>query len=316
VTRVVHMGDGVFRDAVVPTCVVTMRKPHRPRNLVRVITEVEDLPGGRFEATDIRQSRLLAEPHFAFNVHASEAVDEILEAVTASSVRLGTLLDIKEGIKTGDDAVFLSDSSAGPRSRKVLKGRDIDRYVIHPARRYVDYDPDRLSRPQRPEHFEVPEKLLVRRVGDRLVAAYDGAQHYCVHTLYTARPRTEGAYPLKFLLALLNSRLLQFVYRKTNPQKGKVFPEVRIYALNGLPVPTLSTPSHRARADRIAEFADRALEAAASLASAASPRDRDIHDRRLASASEELEAEVYRLFDLSADQVAAVERARRASTSR
>ena len=307
-TRVVHMGDGVFRDAVVPTCIVTMGKPHRSRNLVRVITNVEDLAGARFDSADVRQSRLLAEPHFIFNVHASDAVDELLKTVTASSVPLGTLLDIKEGIKTGDDAVFLSDRRIGPRSRKVLKGRDVDQYAILPARRYVEYDPDRLSRPQAPDHFEVPEKLLVRRVGDRLVAAYDESQHYCVHTLYTARARRESACSLKFLLALLNSRVLHFVYRKTNPQKGKVFPEVRIYSLNNLPVPSLSTPARREQAERIGELADRAVAAATSLASAASPRDRDVHGRELAAAREELDARMYRLFGLSAGQVAAVER--------
>jgi hypothetical protein len=315
-TSIVHMGDGVFRDAVVPTCIVTMRKPHRPKNVVRVIGDVEDLAGGELDRTDVRQARLLAEPHFAFNVHASDAVDEILEAVTAASVSLGTLLDIKEGIKTGDDAVFLSDRPAGPRSRKVLKGRDVEQYAILPSRRFIEYDPDRLSRPQRPDHFEVPEKLLVRRVGDRLVAAHDRSQHYCVHTLYTARPRSDGGYPLKFLLALLNSRVLQFVHRKTNPQKGKVFPEVRIYSLNDLPVPSLSTGARRERADRIAGFADRVIEAAAGLASAASPHDRDARGRELSAVREELEAEIYRLFGLSADQVAAVERFCRASRPR
>ncbi|HTP25923.1 MAG TPA: N-6 DNA methylase, partial [Anaeromyxobacteraceae bacterium] len=106
----VHMSDGVFRDAVVPTCILTTRTPCKLKNVVRVGTNVQALADETFQSGNIRQSRFLAQPHYVLNVHASDTVDELLSAVMASSVPLGTLLNIKEGIKTGDDKVFLSDS--------------------------------------------------------------------------------------------------------------------------------------------------------------------------------------------------------------
>lgn len=307
-TNLVQLGDGVFRDAVVPTCILTTRKPSKSKALIRVITDVEDLEAGKFESTCVRQSRFLAEPNFLFNLGASDQVDAILKQATSESFPLGTILNIKEGIKTGNDSAFLSDKRQSLKSRKVLKGRDIEPFAVLPANRYIEYDPTRLSRPQSPQHFEVPAKILVRRVGDRLVAALDEAQHYCVHTLYTARKIGESQHSLWFLLALLNSRLVNFVYRKTNPQKGKVFPEVRIYSINNLPVRTIDTPSLQRRADLIADLARRAASTASMLASADSPHDREVYGRQFAAVRDQVDSEVYALYGLTPKQVAEVEK--------
>jgi hypothetical protein len=308
-SHLAHLGDGVFRDAVVPTCILVWRnaKP-KAHAEVEVVTEVRNLAAEDFEKTAIEQARFLALPNAALNVNASEATESLLAKVAEDSVTLGSLLNVKEGVKTGDDATFLSDEPKGRRSRAVLKGRDIEHFEILPTQRFIDYDPARLSRPQTPEHFEVPEKLLIRRVGNRLVAALDSKQHYCVHTLYTARMLPEEKeYGLPFLLAVLNSRLLGCIYRRKNPPKGKVFPEVRIWALNELPVPQLSTPERRKSAAVIKALAERAM-ALAPRARTATGHERAVAARELGAVREQIDQEVYRLYGLSAKQVTEVER--------
>jgi hypothetical protein len=174
-------------------------------------------------------------PNFQFAVEQDDASRELIARIAAVGKRLGDIVDIKEGIKTGDDKEFVSDLATSPLSLPVVRGRHIERFAVR-EHAFITYDVDRLSRPQRLEMFQLPEKLFIRRVGTTLTAARDTAGYLCLHTLYVARARPGVSLPLRYLVALLNSALMGWIYDQTNMRKGDEFAEVRIHALNALPV--------------------------------------------------------------------------------
>ena len=308
ILEIVQLGDGVFRDAVVPTCIVVTRKGSPSGNKIEVVNNVVSLERREFDRTKVPQGNFKRERNFAFNISATPAMDSVIAKMNASSTPLGTLLNIKEGVKTGDDASFLSLEPFRSRSHRVLKGRDIEQFAVLDVERYIRYEPEKLSRPQSSDHFEVPEKLLIRRVGDHLTAALDSQQRYCVHTLYTGRLREGVELPLRFIEALINSRLMQVAYRNANVQKGKVFPEVRIYSLNSLPIASLDPKvvADRRRIDGIRSLGTRISNAAAEVHSAKTAHDREVWSRKVDVLRAELDEKIYELYKLTAGEIAAV----------
>jgi hypothetical protein len=103
----------------------------------------------------------------------------------------------------------------------------------------------------RPE-WHVRPKLLVRRTGDRIVAAFDAYGYYVSNNLFVVLPHEPMEEPgMRAHLALLNSRLMTWYFRTVQPRTGRLFAELKICHLTEFPLP----PAARWTSDAIAELA-------------------------------------------------------------
>ncbi|MDD5610951.1 MAG: N-6 DNA methylase [Candidatus Omnitrophica bacterium] len=225
--------DGVFTEAIVPTAVLILKKQNKSsKNEIDIsIYQKANL----ISKTMIMQSNFLDEPFYRFNLSINNSFLNLKDKLYKNSLLLKDILKVQEAIKTGDDKKFISDTTAKSKNQKILlKGGDIDRYLIK-KERFIDYDVNLLRRPGKKEIFDLPKKLYIRRISNRLIAIIDTRQRYAVHTLYTGILIKENYY-YEYILALLNSKLFTFLYRNLFPFKGNIFPEIRIGNLGELPV--------------------------------------------------------------------------------
>ena len=88
------------------------------------------------------------------------------------------------------------------------------------------------------ENYDRPEKVISRQTANTLIATLDTDRYFPLNTVHSHFPKSEESpYSCKFLLGVLNSRLLRFYYQKKSEETGKVFPQVHISALRKLPLP-------------------------------------------------------------------------------
>jgi hypothetical protein len=90
------------------------------------------------------------------------------------------------------------------------------------------------SLPHKPTLFEVPEKLVTQRVNSsmQLLVAYDEMQNYFLDTVNVSRYETwDKKHSLKFILALLNSKMVNFWYCN----KFRM-PTIGLYELHSIPI--------------------------------------------------------------------------------
>ena len=79
------------------------------------------------------------------------------------------------------------------------------------------------------------EKILSRFVAKEIIATYDNENRYYEHTLHSTHI-TNKRFKVKYILALFNSQLFKFYYRKTNSQSGDIFHKLRIASVENLPI--------------------------------------------------------------------------------
>ena len=147
------------------------------------------------------------------------------------------------------------------------------------------------------ENHHQPERLLMRQTDDDLIVAYhseaESGRFYTDNTLHTILPLTEQT-NLKYFLALLNSRLLNYVYHSISQEQGKSQAQVKIGLVRKLPV---LVPTSEEQLPIIA-LADQILEAKSA--------DPDADTTEL---EEDINYMVYALYDLTDDEIAIVEAA-------
>lgn len=92
-----------------------------------------------------------------------------------------------------------------------------------------------MLRPRREKLFTNP-KILIRQTANRIIAAYDEDQWYCLKSGIIVQLPEDSNISYSYLLGLLNSKLLDFIYRDRVNEDSRIFPEVKPVQLFKLPI--------------------------------------------------------------------------------
>ncbi|EKD80963.1 MAG: hypothetical protein ACD_39C02073G0004 [uncultured bacterium] len=92
-----------------------------------------------------------------------------------------------------------------------------------------------MLRPRRIKLFEKP-KILIRQTANRIIAAYDDQGWYCLKSGIIVQLPDDSEIYYFYLLALLNSKLMDFIYRDLVNEDNRIFPEVKPIQLFKLPI--------------------------------------------------------------------------------
>jgi len=155
---------------------------------------------------------------YVFNIFVDEKLRVIFDQIEINSVHLGKFTkEIIEGIVTpkGKDS-FLSYEKKNKKYKKFLEGKDISRYRINWRGLYILYDVNKLHRPRSKEIFESKGKIILQRIGGSgypINAVFDDKQFYTFASINNIILKTDTKIKPKFLLTILNSRLLNFYYK-------------------------------------------------------------------------------------------------------
>ncbi|HEY5593182.1 MAG TPA: TaqI-like C-terminal specificity domain-containing protein [Paludibacter sp.] len=232
ITEIIELGDGVFDEATVPAIIFSIEKTKQNLSNEIGIGERDDLFIKNLKY--IPQNFYYSTPKNSFNLHVDDVFVKVQTTIREKMAKpLHEIATIKIGICTGNNNKFISNEPIFENSKKLLQGRDINKYSLKYNNLYVNYNKSELLRTRDESIFLKDEKLLMRQTSDSLIVTYDDSQYYTIDSLFIIYSNVVN---LKYLLALMNSKLLNRQYQKINPEKGRVFAQVKIDYVNELPI--------------------------------------------------------------------------------
>ena len=250
INSLVELEHGVFQDAIVKTVIIVCEKGGE-FNGVPIFNE-DFKP-----VVDIPKSILLNDEELIINFDWTPQKHKIEDKLFEDSCRLDELLRFTRGIKTSNDKRFLHFEKKNEEYKKVIRGRNIKAYRTDFVGEYVWYRPDLMREkvgclPHTKELFEVPEKLITQRVNSsgQLLVTYDDKQHYCLDTTNVSVLEKDIEVDLKYLLVLLNSKLINWWFN----DKFKM-PTISGYELHQIPIKI-----NKKIENLIVDFGDKKLE--------------------------------------------------------
>jgi hypothetical protein len=208
-----------------------------------------------------------------------------------------------------DDKPFVSERQKNTTFRPLLRGSLIHKYRILWDRDYWISFGDWLAEPRYSARYDAPEKIVIRQTGDSLIATLDCEQFIVRDNLYTIVTENKET-NLRFVLGLLNSRLLNWFYQKLlNPEQGEALAQVKRGHIAKLPIPPLdlSKRTGKTRYDKIVKLVERMLELNKKLVAAKVPQDKERLQREINATDKQIDNVVYELYGLTADEIAIVE---------
>ena len=284
--EVKYWGEKVFKGVTTPALTFIADKNYRGP------TAIVD------EAGVVQQGQLVGDMPW----HISQ-YEEILIKVRHSSFSLGEL--VKDcGIRTSDaPGQVIPVAERTGKDVLVLEGKCVDRYRCRPPTNAV-----RMKTSQDDEKYTAA-RFLIRQTADRpIVGPHEHAN--CFRNSVLALYAPEAWPEVEYIVGILNSRLMRFVYRETiRESRQKAFTQVKINSLRSLPIRQLSpnVPEEKAFHDEIVHNVvellglHQALQGASASSSEGLQAQQDLIDDRI-------ERLVFRLYGLSKEDVRIVNR--------
>ena len=272
-----------FDNAVVENITFFAGATHRDDYNVKVFRGIEK----RFIFyKNINVQKFMKQGNYAFNIYSNEFIDNLFE----NAKPLSTYCNINQAIALkGDKSISVKDEYK-EGYYKLLDGRNINKYVINWSGKYLDYSLDRIHSCKRKDIFEAPEKIMFRRVSSTLIATYDTEQYYALNTIVVVTLKKDNI-DLKYILALLNSKLYNYIYSKKFKSTKKVFSEIQARSIGELPVKR----NNLLEAD-ISRIVDKILE----------KKKNDIQ-ADISDLEKQIDKIVYSIYELDSDGIAKVE---------
>jgi hypothetical protein len=233
VRQIVNLEMGTFEATVIPLIIVLTKR--RPRGNYQI-----GILDNHFRKTqDIELMEVQNAPDYSIDTQSRIEFRSLFKRIERNSIQLQSVIEFTRGIKTSDDKRFVCNAPLSPDHKKVFRGKNIKAYSFQWGGEYIWYRPDLMKQkigclPHTKDLFEVPEKLVTQRVNSsmRLLVAFDDARNYFLDTTNVSKYQTlDRRYSLKFIISLLNSKLINFWY--CNKYR---MPTIGIYELHSIPV--------------------------------------------------------------------------------
>ena len=187
----------------------------------------------------IEQVRLQNNSDYILNVFTDNNAVALFDKVYG--VQHTTLKDKAEwalGVVTGDNKKHLTGTKT-KTNEPILTGKDIKKFTAVQATNFIDFNPENFQQVAPEYKYRAKEKLIYKFISKELVFTYDDKQTLSLNSANILIPKIEN-YPIKTILALLNSSLYQFLYQKK-------FGAIKILKgdIEQLPLPIIDTEKHK-----------------------------------------------------------------------
>ena len=209
IDKIVDWGPDQFADVIAETISVILEKNKVKDNEIIIEFFSKDK---QIKTNSINQSLYLDSFDYIFNINLKPSEIELLKKMEYNKSKLSEFVTINNGIVTGNDKKFVI-SEKKDNYKICVTGKNIQKYGLLGFKGYLEYDPLKLLRARSKDIFEAKEKLIMQMINIKFVVYYDSDQLYNLGTTY-AITKKEDNINLKYILAILNSKLMEFYYLK------------------------------------------------------------------------------------------------------
>jgi hypothetical protein len=297
-----------FIGVGVETTIMVVRRASPQHGIVAIdeIVETDKL----MEKSKVPQKVFANLPFTGFSYLLNHQNLKLISKIASCGRSLAELASLfSRGIEAGKRGSDIT-TTRSKNARKLLRGEDVTRYLI--TFRGFCYNPSLSSKKEwkSVDLYECPEKILIRRVANNILAALDSQSYWTLNTLYTFVPK-EGVNS-RYLLGCINSKLLSYYFRIVFLSDDKLFPYLRISQLEKLPVyvPNFSDSADKSRHDRMVELVELMLDLHKRISAAKTEHEKTVLQRQIDATDKQIDNLVYELYNLTEEEIKIVEAAR------
>lgn len=247
----------------------------------------------------------LTDTEHKYSYESSGVIGKVLDNIFSikKSKPLGGQLGIVES-KTGVilDTSLVTEKKSNQKQIKITKGRNVERFYLN-GYFYCEFSNRSIKGGTTDEKkLGAKEKVLLRKTGYPIYATYDDSKIYPEQSLYFLFNNKTNL-SLKYLTALINSKVFQFTYWHRLVTNRDSTPQLKKVDLDRFPVfiPDLKQKEEKSAHDEIVKQVDKLLELNEALRKTKTPAQNEQIQNRISYCENRIDEIVFDLYGLKKD---------------
>ena len=279
-----------FPGTIADTMAFVIRKTKLKDNSI----EISDYPSQK--VTKIQQIMFLSSSDFSF-FFVDPEVAKIFEKIKQNKEVKSLEAFAKSTSGCGAKSSLLHKEQVNDKEIRVVKGESIGQYENRGFFWFEFSDENLTGRTRDAEKLGVKEKVLIRKTGIDVIATFDDSGVYPEQSLYFLYGPDRDT--LLYLLALLNSKLMNAYYRNFAVTNRDATPQLKNIDLDKFPI---KVPSDETRV-HLAKLAEKAISLNRELQKALLHSDKwNSLKSELAKVRKFIDNAVYDLYELTEEE--------------
>ncbi len=284
----------IFEEADVHTGIFHFEKKLiiDPRKEIQLTTELEDVINNKKDFRLISQEEFINQVGTNWNLLIDSSNISIFHKFNSLPL-LGDVSKINRGLISGDRGKYFSNVKESENHFKILTGSDIQRYRYTEPQEYILFERPKTAGGcwDKEVHF-APFKICIRQIGYEPTATLIDLPYAVTGNIFTIIH--EDISKLKYVLAIINSKLVKYFWKISFHDFKTTFPQVTLNSLNLIPIKFGKE-----------EFEERIIKEVDSIL--------ETNKKEFSDNSSILENQidqlVYQLYDLTEEEIAIIEKA-------
>ena len=230
IISIVNHDEKVFPDPSIDVCTIIVSKPHDEKNVINVMK------------TDIhRQFHLVAE------VNQSDWNDNVDNAFIVNSMPFSLVdcVPLKEicksyfGIQAYDRKASISATANNSEYIPIIDGEDIHPYTYAKPTKFFQFIKSNVKSGGDWAVY-CRERIVIRQIGKVPVVGMCQKEILASNTLYSVYPKDESSCNVKYILCILNSKLIKYWWSQMYADQKNLFPKIKGFQIDSLPIKKVS----------------------------------------------------------------------------
>ena len=307
IKEIVDLGSGVFEGVTASTIILVLQKEvdkdKKDANNINVLNGLDESS----KTKQIRQGKFAENTSYVFNITLGNNELSLINKLERKAEKLGNETKyIIEGI-VGSLENDVADSIINEKCKKFLTGKDIGRYFIDFKGKYIVYDRAKLHR-ARPEEVFTNDKIIIQRIsgGKRpLTAVIDRDGYYTFASTNLLVLKSESKFDLRYILALLNSKLINWYYVNKFTNASTLTVNVSKTFLEQIPI----METNKSDVSPIIGLVDKMLTARKQIIQMSGKKTdkRYALEQKALDIDSEIDKAIYRIYSLTDKEIKVVE---------
>jgi hypothetical protein len=205
--------------------------------------------------------------------------------------------------------ILYSGTRENAKDVPYYKGSNIQKYILSKPAQYLRHNFGKFLKENdifrfTHELLETRPKIVYRQTSGSLIGAIDTEGYHNDKTVHLILLKDNTKIDLKYVLALFNSKLLNYYYQAITEEQGRVFAQVKTVNVKKLPF----VVPDKARHDKLVSLVDQMLVLKKKEQAEAVPQTKTMIGRQIQAVDTQIDTLVYELYGLTEDEIKIVER--------
>lgn len=307
INTLIDLGSGIFKSVAADSGIIISNKNIDSNNIINAfVGNIQGLENIKYNL--YKQSDFVNNNNYIFNIYIRDIDKKIAEKIKDGKVELKNFVSFARGIEFGYSSKYVMNNKENDLYKPIVAVRCIQRYFIHFENKFIEFNEKDKSNFKSKDIYE-KEKILLRRIGNKLIASIDFDKYYNLCDIYNLLLKDDTNINLKYLLSIINSKLMSYYLDIEFKSAKKIFPKIPIANLEKLPIKNLNLDDKQDKEihDKLVNLVDSIIDLNKKLSSEKNPNTIEMLNARIQAVDKAIDKIVYSLYNLTDEDIRVIE---------